>query len=53
MDRCAYRCETKDGKKTQVCMPNGGLCDIENKTEVRTLDGTAYQVIKCKFPECI
>ena len=51
-EKCLYR--NVNGCK--ACMPNGGINDISNEKVgdvVKMCNGDKYQVVKCKFPECM
>lgn len=57
---CLYRSWTWNvhgsPSKAQACMPKGGLNALANTNPgdiMQMGDKTKYQVIKCKFPECL
>lgn len=51
-EKCLY----KNINGCKACMPNGGLNDISKNQIgeiVKIKNGEKYQVVKCKFPECL
>lgn len=58
-DKCLYRSWTwkVNGNpcKAQACMPGGGLGDISELDpgdSINMGDGSKYNVVNCKWPDC-
>lgn len=59
-EKCLYRAWTHKVNdapcKAQACMPDDGINDLFVHAWGQTVtmaDGAKYQVIKCKYPECL